>query len=86
MVYGEIHHLRDPTRVLAELDAYECLDDDVPEYQRLLLPVETSPTPVWAYVYVQPAAHLPEIVGGDYRTFFQNKEAHLNFIKQGRNG
>jgi gamma-glutamylcyclotransferase (GGCT)/AIG2-like uncharacterized protein YtfP len=85
-VYGEVHQLEGSVRVLAELDAYECVDDEIPEYRRLLLPPLAEQGPVWIYIYVQPVTHLPEIAGGDYRTFYPNNRDHLNFIKQGRNG
>jgi gamma-glutamylcyclotransferase (GGCT)/AIG2-like uncharacterized protein YtfP len=81
LVRGHLMQLHDPA-TLAELDRYEGLHEDPPEYERRALEIDGRPA--WVYCYLGPTAGLPLIRSGDYATYYPRQPRHLAFIQAGR--
>lgn len=67
-VLGWVMEADDIAEVLGVLDVYEGLDDNLPEYRRELIDVETSGETkrCWVYLYNRSEANLKPIPEGDY--------------------
>lgn len=68
-VTGDLLWLSDAERTLAALDGYEGVDDDHPEYRRVIGAILTEHGPESAWVYVGGPASPPDarpVAGGDW--------------------
>lgn len=71
-VHGHLFRLRQPTRLLAELDDYEGCGADAPppaEYRRELRTITTADGKVqqaWVYLYNWPIDGMPSVAGGRF--------------------
>lgn len=81
-VQGEVYRLKQPERLLQNLDEYEECAEHFPlphEYKRLIKSVTLSGgqhLTCWVYVYNRPAAGLKHIIGGDFLSYLPN--SHLS--------
>ncbi len=79
-VTGELYRMHDPESLLATLDVVEGVNDRYPErslFVRRCIEAKYGEQRlrVWAYVYNQPVAALPQIPDGDYRNHLQQQAA-----------
>lgn len=84
-VRGEVYRMYQPELLLPVLDYYEMIDPkqaETNEYKRTLLPISIADQTkdCWTYIFQQPVGSLPEIISGDYRTYFSQNPNHQDFI------
>ncbi len=78
-VQGELLSIDNLAEVLPVLDRYEGIHNHPSEYERTLVPIDNSWC--WTYQFVGKIEGLAVIKGGDYRSYYQLKEQHLQFIR-----
>ena len=81
LVKGQLMQLHEPA-TLIELDRYEGLHEDSPEYERRSLIISGKAT--WVYCYLGSTQGLPLINSGDYVSYYRQHPRHLAFIQAGR--
>ncbi|WP_158857243.1 gamma-glutamylcyclotransferase family protein [Lunatibacter salilacus] len=78
-VLGEVYDLSSCPNLWAELDEYEGINDsDTPEYTREKVLVTTADATLtcWTYIYQGIVQNLVPIEGGDYLSYFKEREDH----------
>ena len=79
-VIGQVFKIRDPEKILPELDSYEGIGEQFPaphEYKRELIPIEMEDNQVidcWVYLYNWKATGRKKVRSGNYPDYLSDRK------------